>query len=192
MHRKLMKLLTIPAVLLISVGLWGCNDSTDPISPLLRGAEESTILFSVVGQSYRVIKDGTSSYEKVSFVIGPDDSGDLHIGSHTLSVPEGAVTEPTVFTMVKPYGKDLEFSLSATRTDSTGAVIDVGARGFHAPVTLTASFEKVSMNLDRSLVIAWLRPDGLIEVQETRIDTASKAASADLWHFSEYVIATPF
>lgn len=192
MHSKFKKFLALPAALLLSVGIWGCENQSDPISPLLQSGDEGTVVMDVIGQSYTVVREGSSAYEKATFVIGPDDNGELVIGRHTLTVPEGAVSVPTTFTMVKPWGRDLEFSLTATATGANGETIDVGGNGFLKPVTLTANYtgSTIPMN-EESLVVAWLRPDGIIEVQETVVNTSEKTVSSELSHFSAYVIATP-
>ncbi|MBI4544046.1 MAG: hypothetical protein HY703_02495 [Gemmatimonadetes bacterium] len=145
--------------------------------------------FNTTGNGYSKVKgdDGDGS----SLALTVDGAGgEIQMGKHWLRIPRGAVSEPTVFVMTLLEAEYLTVDLTAT---SVGSIVlnDVGAAGFAVAVDLRLSYEYASQSIadESKLFIAWIRPDGTLEAQPSKVDGSSKHVSADLWHFSGYTVA---
>lgn len=132
---------------------------------------------------------------QVSQLIGVE-GGVLNLAGHTLSVPVGAVDQPTLFTMTLVTNGYVEVDLSATVTDLLGTVIDVGEQGFNVPVTLSLTYawaSNVEKEEDGKLFI--LRLLGEYESQEheeleSSVEVKGKDVTVLLDHFSKYCLAS--
>lgn len=133
-----------------------------PVVPVLRG----------VGR----ITDGVVS--GVVSVAG----GVLELDGHSLTVPAGAVSMPTLFTLTVVPGDDIVVDLRAIDV-ATG--LDVGGRGFALPVQLALSYAGSTVSDPSRLVIVRILAGG-DEVLPTTVDTTRRVAWTDLDHFSRY------
>ena len=123
------------------------------------------------------------------------NGGEISLLGHTLVVPVGAVTKPTLFLMtVLPTGY-VEVDLTASVTGLLGSLLDVGSKGFLKPVPVTLSYAAGTNVTDPSRLTI-LRVTSLLgykryAVMPTVIDYEAKTVTAELDHFSRYVIAMP-
>jgi hypothetical protein len=119
--------------------------------------------------------------------------GTLDVLGHSIFVPKGAVSKPTLFTVFALPGGYVEVDLRAGLRGILGILIDIGGRGFNEPVTVTLSYER-STNIPDPSKLVVLRLNGLFgepEVIPTTVDPVNKTVSAKLDHFSRYAIAFP-
>lgn len=123
---------------------------------------------------------------EVSGVIGIF-GGKLSLAGHALTVPYGAVTLPTVFTLrLLPTGY-IEVELEAVLTSLLGRTINVGEEGFRKPVPVTLTYVRATNVTDPSrLRIMRVKADGNHEILPSTVDTQDKTVTAELDHFSRY------
>lgn len=197
MSRHPMKLLSLPAVLALvlfsSCEPGGGPGLNAPTGPLFEEAieDESGANYSLVeGRIPSDILDLNVSKE-----IGIE-GGSLKLAGHTLTVPAGAVDEPTLFTMTLVTNGFVEVDLSATIPGALGNLVDVGERGFNVPVTLSLTYGYAS-NVEREeegkLFILRLLGDYESpehEKIESRVVSEGKTVTVELDHFSKYCLAT--
>lgn len=124
------------------------------------------------------------------------EGGQLTLLGHTLTVPVGAVTEPTLFVMtVLPTGY-VEVSLEASISTLLRGLLDIGGRGFLKPVPVSLSYAGATNVADPSrltiLRVTSLLGYGKYEVMPSRVDRAARTVTTELDHFSRYVIAMPY
>jgi len=125
---------------------------------------------------------------KVSKVIGLG-GGSITLLGHTLTVPAGAVTVPTLFLMVALPTPVVDVELTATVTDLLGRVLNVGSKGFRKPVTLTLTYDRATNVTDPSkLFIVYLNGSESESLPST-VNQANKTVTAQLQHFSAYAMA---
>lgn len=135
-------------------------------------------------------------------LIGPA-GGYLYTSGHYLSVPAGAVSQPTTFRIAqvkKKLGADsttvIGVDLKASIKDAHGNVVDVGAKGFLKPLTLGLSYawavEQFGEDDAQQLQVVWLKSSTEVEeVVTLKVDGASKLVYGQLEHFSDYFIGFP-
>lgn len=112
------------------------------------------------------------------------EGGTITLGEHQLTVPAGAVSAPTVFTMEIADEKYITVLLTAIQ-----GTLDIGEKGFAKPVRLTLSYSTATEPVAESrLLILWVKDDGTFEAQPTTVDTAGRRVKADLGHFSGYTV----
>lgn len=127
---------------------------------------------------------------RVSEVIGLE-GGTLRLAGHTLAVPAGAVSAPTLFSMAQLPGGLVEVEMLALRSTLAGTLLDVGEQGFAVPVTLTLTYAWADDVPDPArLLIVWRKPDGTLEPLPSRVDPETRTVTAELEHFSRYCLAT--
>jgi hypothetical protein len=118
--------------------------------------------------------------------------GALSLLGHTITVPAGAVTQPTLFSIAALPSGRIEVELRALRISLFGQSLDVGSGGFHAgkTVRLTLSYAGATNVDDRSrLVVLYMRSDGGVEELPTTVNTAARTVTVELSHFSRYCMA---
>lgn len=175
----------LPA-LLLSVALWSCDTADAPVVGPGAGPAYST-----TSSPYVAIlgKDGDSGL--AAAVIGAE-GGSLKIGEHALTIPAGAVGEPTIFSIAVTDPDHIKVFLTAIQISSTGQVVNVGKTGFAKPVQLTLSYSTATETVDEGkLLIVWARDDGTLEAMPSAVDAAAKRVRADLGHFSGYTVVIP-
>lgn len=190
--------LRLRAVLLplLLAALAGCEPVVEPAPD--RGPE---VAHQVLGSAATVADDEGNEYtlvegnvpplvttREVSRLIGAS-GGTLNLAGHTLTVPEGAVSVPTVFVLTIPPSGRVEVELQALVSTLSG-LVDVGEEGFDRPVTLSLTYAWASNVTDPStLKILHLREDGSAEPLPTTVDPTGKTVTARLHHFSRYCMA---
>jgi hypothetical protein len=198
MMSTLRKLAFVPILLL---AFTACDQIGDPVAPLPSTADP--LLGSLLGgntvQGYTLVKDpilslsGITSAVSTGSVIG-FGGGTISLLGHTLTVPVGAVSSPTLFTMtVLPTGY-VEVDLLATVNTLLG-VLDLGSKGFIKPVPVTLTYARgtnVGTHTDlKVLRIKSILGYGTYEVMPSTVDTINKNVTAPLDHFSRYTLAYP-
>ena len=177
------------ALLLLAVA--SCNDITPTAVPnfeVQAAKSTSTSSYTVIEESLpKDLLPGVS----LSAIIGIT-GGNISLAGHVLHVPAGAVTVPTLFTMVVPLNGYVEVDLSATVTDILGNVIQVTK--FSKPLTLTLTYARAKTNVtDPSRLFIAYMPNGdhsKLEKLPSTVSTTNLTVSAKLDHFSKYCMAT--
>lgn len=120
--------------------------------------------------------------------------GTISLLGHTLTVPVGAVTKPTLFTLtVLPTGY-VEVDLLATVNTLLG-VLDVGSKGFAKPVPVSLTYSRAT-NVSNPSSLKILRINSILgyssyQVMPSQVDTVNKKVTTALDHFSRYTMAYP-
>ena len=172
-------------VLLVVVALASCSDT--PIAPKAVDAPEPQM--DVTSNGYTYITE-TSPFDlgglSISGVIGIL-GGTLNLGGHTLVVPPGAVTVPTLFTLTLPTDKYVNIDLLATVQTLLGGLLNVGEKGFNKPVVLSMTYKRATNVTDPSkLFIAYMPRYGAPEKLPSIVDQNKKLVYSVLPHFSKY------
>lgn len=118
---------------------------------------------------------------------------DLLTGSsYDLVVPAGAVSGPTIFTLVVPPGNHYEADLTAQVRQADGTLLDVGKRGFQHPVTLSIRYlSPLELIIPSKLFIAWIDDNGaILQGLPSKSSLLTTTVQADLAHFSRYALAS--
>ena len=127
---------------------------------------------------------------QVSKLIGVE-GGSVNLAGHTITVPAGAVDQPTVFTLTLATNGHVEVDLSATVTDLLGNAVDTGSKGFRKPVTLSLTYAWASNVSDPSrLLILRLLDNGKVEALPSTVQPTGKTVTVQLDHFSKYCLAS--
>ncbi len=169
------------AVLFLSLSLWSCDSAHTPTGAVPEPA--SGPAFSTTSSSYYQIPGDDGSVGLATALIGAE-GGTITLGEHRLTVPAGAVSAPTAFTVQIVDEKYITVLLTAIQ-----GTLDIGEQGFAKPVQLTLSYSTATEPVDESrLLVLWIKDDGTFEAQPTTVDTAAKRVRADLGHFSGYTI----
>jgi hypothetical protein len=118
------------------------------------------------------------------------DGGVLALLNHVLTVPAGAVDEPTLFSMTVLQDGYVEVELTATPKSLLRRLFfwrRVEEVRFEKPVELTLSYANATNVTDPSrLKIMRVNPDGRHEILPSTVDPETKTVTADLDHFSRY------
>lgn len=177
------------AVLATMVTLVSCERMDQMVSPdATPSADLLADQLSRPSYSFKVITESVIPPidTKASALIGLN-GGSVTLMGHTLVVPAGAVSVPTLFTMVALPTPEIDVDLSATVTGLLGGVVDVGIFGFKKPVTLSLTYSRANNVANASkLFIGYFPGDGTIEPIKSSVDTSKKTVSAKLDHFSKY------
>jgi hypothetical protein len=125
----------------------------------------------------------------LSLLLG-SDGGVLSLLNHILAVPQGAVTEPTLFTMTVLQSGYVEVDLTATPKSLLSRLFfwrKVEEVQFNVPVELSLSYARATNVTDPSrLKIMRVKADGRHEILPSTVDTVKKTVTAELDHFSRY------
>lgn len=127
----------------------------------------------------------------IALLLG-SDGGVLSLLNHVLTVPAGAVSEPTLFSMTVLQNGYVEVELTATPKSLFSRLFfwrTVEEVTFKVPVELALSYANATNVTDPSrLKIMRVNPDGRHEILPSTVDPASKTVTADLDHFSRYCL----
>jgi hypothetical protein len=201
MMRTLRKLAFLPVLLL---AVTACEKEADPVAAVAPSAEIDPLLGGLLGGSppagWVLANDPILSVGGILNAVSTGQligfgGGSISVLGHTLVVPAGAVTQPTLFTMiVLPTGK-VEVDLLATVGTLFG-VLDVGGKGFAKPIPVTLTYSRSTNVGSHGSELKVLRINSLLgygnyEVMPTTVDTSTKKASTALDHFSRYTLAYP-
>jgi len=197
MMRILRKLAFVPVLLLAVTACEQVGDPTAAVAPSSAQPLLGALLGGESVQSYTLVKDpllpGITQSVSTGSLIGLS-GGSISLLGHTLTVPAGAVTSPTLFTLtVLPTGY-VEVDLLATVNSLLG-VLDFGSKGFAKPVPVTLTYSRATNVASPSklkvLRIKSLLGYGQYEVMPSTVDTYKKTVTAPLDHFSRYTLAYP-
>lgn len=118
------------------------------------------------------------------------DGGVLTILNHVLTVPQGAVTEPTIFSMSVIQAGYVEVELTAVPKSLLQSLFfwrKIEEVSFEVPVELTLSYARATNVTDPSrLKIMRVNPDGNHEILPSVVDPVKQTVTAELDHFSRY------
>lgn len=125
----------------------------------------------------------------IALLLG-SDGGVLSLLNHVLSVPAGAVSEPTLFSMTVIQNGYVEVELTATPKSLLRKLFfwrKVEEVNFAVPVELSLSYVRATNVTDPTrLKIMRVKPDGNHEILPSVVDLANKTVTAKLDHFSRY------
>ena len=175
------------AVLATALSLVSCERATEVSSPTTPSASLLTDLLAQPSYSFKLITESVIPPidTKVSGLIG-SNGGSITLMGHTLTVPKGAVSVPTLFTLVALPNPYVDVEATASITGILGQVVDVGIFGFKKPVTLTLTYSRANnVTNPANLFIGYFGANG-IEPLPSTVNTANKTVSAQLHHFSKY------
>jgi hypothetical protein len=116
--------------------------------------------------------------DSVTQTIGPA-GGTLYVGGHQLTVPAGALLEPTTITAVAPSDPVIQ-----VRFQPQGLV-------FLQPATLQMSYQNCSglANLVPKQIVYTTDGLNILEYLVSSDDLSSQRVTAELQHFSTYAVA---
>ena len=198
MPRSLKKLALLPILLL---AVTAC-DPTDggqalPTSP----GSPDPLLGALLGgnnvQGYTLVNDpllpGITQALSTGSLIG-FSGGSISLLGHTVTVPLGAVTQPTLFSIIVLPTGYVEVDLTATLNTLLGP-FDVGSRGFKKLVPVSLTYARAT-NVTNPGTLKVLRVTSLLgygsyEVMPTTVNQTAKTANTQLDHFSRYTLAMP-
>lgn len=173
------------AALLLCLLPLGC----DPGGPSTAAPTSPEIARSLSDDgSHQLVQGGIPTGELRTSQLIDSGGGEIHLAGHALRVPEGAVEEPTLFSMaVLPSGY-VEVELLALVGD-----VNVGETGFAdgRVVTLSLSYASAAGVDDPGrLTIVHRRDDGRLDPLPSTVDRHARTVTAELRHFSRYCLAT--
>ena len=185
------------AVLLVATPLLAsCADTTGPSAPetTLTTQPQAGLLDGLLGLVGSVLTG------VLNILGGPDangaeasawigsSGGTIKTAAYTLTVPKGAVSQNTLFSLEPANDGTYKVELHAERKGLLGWV-DVGSNGFSKPVLYTVSYANANGVTDpKKLVIVYLRADGKAEITASSINTTAKTVTSSLPHFSKYAL----
>ena len=186
MHRRWFKFAKA-SVLLLALSIAGCDlQETGPSAP--EAPIAATTPITVDGLSFNLINDLSGLIQNVttSKLIGLD-GGSITLLGHTLTVPLGAVTKPTLFVMIVGSDGIVSVDLFAFSIDLLGRRIDIGGRGFNKPVDLSLYYGRSQVSDPSKLFIAHIEGSRITPLPST-VNTTKKTVSTKLEHFSKYAM----
>jgi hypothetical protein len=195
MFRLIKKLALLPVLLL---AITACDQAGElsPATPAAPDASLSRLLGGTAG-GYTLVRDpllpGLTKALSTGTLIG-FGGGQVSLLGHTLTVPAGAVSQPTLFTLtVLPTGY-VEVDLLGTLNTLFG-VLDVGSKGFQKPIPIALTYERAT-NVRDPGELTVLRVQSLIgygkyQVMPSQVDRATRKVTTELDHFSRYTLAYP-
>ena len=159
------------------------GDLLSPVTDLLRPPPPGP--FTLITEEPRI---GDLDLTKLITVSG----GVVSVAGITIDVPAGAVTAPTLFTVLALPTPTIDASLTALVPQLFGRVLNIGEIGFRKPVTITMSYARATNVVDPSkLVIVYYNYDeNKLEALPSTVDTVRKTVSAQTDHFSKYGMAS--
>lgn len=117
--------------------------------------------------------------------------GRITVAGHTLTVPAGAVSAPTTFTVRALDNGHIEVELHAMVQGLLGRSIDIGAAGFRKPVTVSLTYARATNVTDaQRLKIMRLNANGRHEVLASTVSENAHTVSAQLDHFARYALVS--
>lgn len=201
MHRRTPM---FPACLVLALGVFvaSCQAGDNPTEPRVAeptimepaGTPQPTVVTDALGQTYTLIEGRPLLGWPLQITqLISLSGGQLTLLGHTLTVPRGAVTSPTLFTMLVGLNGYVEVHLEAL-VPSLFGLLNIGGRGFREPVRLTLSYANATNVGDpNDLVIVHLPGWWGYRTAEplpSTVDTARKTVTAELDHFSRYAMAS--
>ncbi|HEX6558251.1 MAG TPA: hypothetical protein VF021_02295 [Longimicrobiales bacterium] len=174
--------LSFVLVLLAALVGTACDTmSPDRIAaPVTRSADVASSARGVA-----VVLTQTLQKDSASFAIIGANGGSVSTGAHRLTVPAGAVSEPTIFAIQVLSGSTIYVQLRAFNV-RTGQPVTV----FATPVKLTLSYSQAYFS-DPSILSVIYLPNGLLGdkvVMPSTVNQTNLTVSSWLPHFSDYTL----
>lgn len=174
--------------LLALAALVGCADTATMPEGGLRPADSA--LLSANGQRYWKVKVNDGVSPALTFEVGPG-GGTYHYGGHSLHIPGGAVSGPTIFEVQLLDPEHAVVRFTATRKGSSSKN-DVGRAGFPRQLTLTVSYAALAENADESrFLLGWLNSASAVTPFNGTVNRSQKTVTVQLNHFSDYALIVP-
>lgn len=193
MKRTLKALLV--ATLVATPFLSSCSEQTDPTtaSTVVQPQDGliEDLLGGVLGLVGSLITGPDANGEDASAWIG-SAGGTVSTAAYKLTVPAGAVSQPTRFRIEPTNTGVYAVDLSAHKKGGllNLSLIEVGSKGFAKPVKLTIKYANATnVQQPSDLVIVYIRSNGTIELQTSVVNTTAKTVTSPLSHFSKYAMA---
>lgn len=163
------------AIFSIGLAFAGCGEAPAPLEP---AGEDRSLL----GGTLRIVSRLLPIFDTTSqATIGPE-GGTLSIpGGHSLHFPAGALDDSVTISAV---------------TDPLKIMVDLGPEGLVFPDSaqprLSLSYGSALLGFlsPSDLVVVYVEEGVAVEVLPSVLDAQEKTVSADLEHFSTYVLAT--
>ncbi|HEX7089830.1 MAG TPA: hypothetical protein VF192_06820 [Longimicrobiales bacterium] len=195
MHHRTM-LLRVVLALALGLVLTACHGDETIVGPSASPqapAPQATMATDPDGNTYTIIEGPPLGLPLQLTRLISLEGGTLSLLGHTLVVPKGAVTSPTLFTMLVGLNGHVEVHLTAL-VPTLFRILNIGEQGFRKPVRLTLSYANARNVEDpNDLVIVyvpgWWGYDR-VEPLPSTVDTTRKTVTAELDHFSRYAMAT--
>jgi hypothetical protein len=124
----------------------------------------------------------TTESHRTEGILGPE-GGSLRIAGHRLTIPAGALTEATQFTLRAPAGRQVQLELSAAGAEHYT---------FVAPVVVTISYDRCGRQHSATPASAWYTDDTgqlPLELMPGKDDRKQRAVTFQTTHFSTYTVA---
>ncbi len=172
--------LSVLALGLLALGSAACDRAGTPTAPA-PGAARPGLIGDVGG--YTLVAAGTrQGTASVKVVLGAG-GGMLSVNGHTLTVPAGALAEPTRFTMTTVSGSSIRVALTAADA-KTGAPVTE----FPTPLRLSLSYANAQVSNPSKLKVAWIVNGEIVAVQRSDVDRLHRTVSSSLYHFSDWAV----
>jgi hypothetical protein len=133
-------------------------------------------LVGTLGSVTDLLLCSSQPYVKVTETIGPE-GGTIEVGTHTLVIPQGALTSPVTITAEQMTGRtnSVRFSPEGLR--------------FQRPADLRLTYRNCALVLVQKKIVYTDEQLKILEVLKTLDLFQKREAGADIDHFSRYAVA---
>jgi hypothetical protein len=176
---------TLALAFALTAGL-SCTTS-DPTAPLAPTAEQQSPSFGLIGDLTGTLVETVVSvtdmlvcssqpYAITTQTIGPN-GGVLRVGTHSLAIPKGALSEKVTITaeQITGFTNSVRFSPEGLR--------------FQQPAALTMNYENCALVLLQKKIVFTSEKLKILEVLNSLDLFRSKTVTAPIDHFSRYAVA---
>jgi hypothetical protein len=155
----------------------GCSPDKTPTAPT--APPSASLIGMLTGDlaDLRLLDCDALPFKSDEQVIGPE-GGTLRFGPHSLSIPPGALSRPTL--------------ISGRTSDRNRVEIKFGPEGlrFRIPATLTLRYGHCGVLPAGSLRVVYVGDnDQILELPQSKDDKSARTVEALIEHFSDYVVA---
>jgi hypothetical protein len=194
--RRLRLLALVP--ILAAVAITGaCDNSSNSLAPEAPSEWRGSLFGGSASQSFTLLNQpllGGLGDLKLSQLIGIN-GGQISLLGATLTVPAGAVDSPTLFSLIVLPTGHVEVDLSATVQTLLGTLLGGRQETFGQPVSITLSYAHAT-NVTNPAKLTVVYAPGLLgysglEPIPSTVDLEHETVTAQLPHFSRYLLASP-
>lgn len=120
-----------------------------------------------------------------------EEGGIVRFGGHSLELERGAVQRPTLVTLRMVANGHIEVEATALASGMFGRIVNVGERGFDAPVRLNLSYARATWQEEpeRFVIVRRLGRDGPFEHVRGSVDPSRRIVTAELQRLAGYALA---
>lgn len=185
MTRRTLNLVAILALASLAAACDGPRNSMDKsvVSPTIQApAPLADGVATSTGTVLLTTDLGWEDGEITRSTVIDDKGGRLNFMAGSLTVPAGAVSGPTTFTVSFSNSPYMHAHFAAVGADGTPVSI------FPVPLTVTLSYARAKglpPNL-AALAIYWVDNGSVLEKESSAVDVQGKKISAQVTHFTEY------